>query len=59
VGPRSQAPLNKSTLWRLVPDIAGRDVYLCGPDEFMRALKNPIRELGVPRQRIHRESFAF
>jgi ferredoxin-NADP reductase len=59
VGPRSQAPLDAAALRRLVPDIAERDVYVCGPGGFAHALIADARALGVPAQRIHHEDFAF
>jgi len=59
VGPRSQAPLDAPALNRLVPDIAQRDVYVCGPGGFMRSLIDAARTLGVPPARIHHEDFAF
>jgi ferredoxin-NADP reductase len=59
VGPRSQAPLDAPALNRLVPDIAQRDVYVCGPGGFMRSLIDAAHSLGVPAKRIHHEDFAF
>ncbi len=59
VGPRSSAPLNEAALRRLVPDIAERDVYVCGPQGFIHNLRAAARGLGVPRRRIHHETFAF
>jgi len=59
VGPRSQAPLDAPALNRLVPDIAQRDVYVCGPGGFMRSFIDAARSLGVPTRRIHHEDFAF
>ncbi|MDX6377266.1 MAG: hypothetical protein QOE98_1569, partial [Gaiellaceae bacterium] len=34
VGPRERVRLDAATLTALVPDIAERDVYLCGPEPF-------------------------
>jgi predicted ferric reductase len=51
-------PLSAPALRRLVPDIAARDVYLCGPQSMMAAVKESLRQLGVPRARIHAERFA-
>ncbi|HSC81703.1 MAG TPA: pyridoxamine 5'-phosphate oxidase family protein [Chitinolyticbacter sp.] len=34
------------------------DVYLCGPDAFMRQVYWVLRGLGIQRQRIHYERFA-
>jgi len=59
VGPRGQAPLDAPALNRLVPDIAQRDVYVCGPGGFMKSLIEAARSLGVPSTRIHHEDFAF
>jgi ferredoxin-NADP reductase len=59
MGPRSQAPLNAPALSRLVPDIAERDVYVCGPGGFMRSFIDAAGSLGVPADHIHHEDFAF
>ena len=59
VGPRSQAPLDAPALNRLVPDIAQRYVYVCGPGGFMRSFIEAARSLGVPTGHIHHEDFAF
>jgi predicted ferric reductase len=59
VGPRAQTRLDAPALSRLVPDIAQRDVYVCGPGGFMRSLIDAARSLGVPTGRIHHEDFAF
>jgi predicted ferric reductase len=59
VGSRRAHPLDQRYLRRLVPDIAGRDVYICGPDDLSDGLVVAARKLGVPEDRIHREQFAF
>jgi ferredoxin-NADP reductase/DMSO/TMAO reductase YedYZ heme-binding membrane subunit len=59
VGPRSRAPLDAPVLRRLVPDIAARDVYVCGPEGFTRAFMADARTLGVPQRHIHHELFSF
>jgi predicted ferric reductase len=46
-------------LLRLVPDVAERDVYLCGPARLIAALEHDLRELGVPRSHVHAETFAL
>ncbi len=51
------ADLGPARLARLVPDIASHEVYLCGPDGMMAAAEASLRQLGVPRQRIHAERF--
>ncbi len=59
VGPRALRPLDGPHLQRLVPDIARRDLYVCGPAGFMEQLIGEAGSLGVPPERIHREDFTF
>ncbi len=42
-----------------MPDVAGRDLYVCGPSGFAQGLIGAARTLGVPDARIHHEDFAF
>jgi predicted ferric reductase len=46
-------------LVQAVPDIAERDVFLCGPEAFTSAAVRGLRRAGVPSQRIHRERFGY
>jgi ferredoxin-NADP reductase len=59
VGPRSAVQLDRASLRQLVPDVAERDVYICGPDGFSSAVERAARASGTPRARVHREAFAF
>jgi ferredoxin-NADP reductase len=43
----------------LVPDVAERDVYLCGPEPFQEALVTAATGAGVPAEHVHHESFSF
>jgi predicted ferric reductase len=52
-------PLGPAELRRLVPDIARRDVYLCGPLPMMDAVRRHLGALRVPRSQIHLERFAY
>ncbi|MFD9329562.1 ferric reductase-like transmembrane domain-containing protein [Streptomyces sp. NPDC060065] len=58
-GPRETVRLDAPSLHTLVPDIAGRDVFVCGPGEFTRAVIAAARDAGVPARHIHHEDFAF
>lgn len=49
--------LGADHLRELVPDVAERDVYVCGPPAMMRAAVAGARAAGVPRRRIHAERF--
>lgn len=59
LGHRHQAPLDAEALRRLVPDVADRDVFVCGPDGFTEAFVDAAQAAGVPLDQIHHESFAF
>jgi predicted ferric reductase len=39
--------------------LQGKDVLLCGPPPMMKALKKQLRDLGVPRRRVHSEEFSL
>ncbi len=59
VGPRRTARLDARSLGRLLPDLARRDVYVCGPAGFSESVVSAALALGVPRDHIHHEAFAF
>ncbi|MFJ9965118.1 hypothetical protein [Streptomyces avermitilis] len=58
-GPREAVRLDAPALGTLVPDIADRDVFICGPDDFTRTVIAAARDAGVPARHIHHEDFAF
>jgi predicted ferric reductase len=59
VGSRHMVRLNARAIRSLVPDIAYRDVYICGPDGFSADIAEAVRELGTGPEQIHTESFGF
>jgi predicted ferric reductase len=48
-------PLTPERLLALVPDLAERDVFVCGPPAITQA----VRATGVPRRQVFVERFAF
>jgi predicted ferric reductase len=42
-----------------VPDIAERDVYVCGPEHWTDLVRSTLLEAGVPPDLIHLETFAW
>jgi len=42
-----------------IPDLKSREVYICGPDGFMNAVKEYLQKAGVEAHNINIESFAF
>ncbi len=51
--------LDKEKISRLAPDLADREVFLCGPPMMMKSVRNSLSELAVPGNRIHFEKFAL
>jgi ferredoxin-NADP reductase len=46
-------------LRRWVPDIAERDVYVCGPETWTAAVRATLAAAGVPAGRVHVETFGW
>ncbi len=62
LGPRQDGradPMSAAALARMVPGIGQHDVFICGPAGFTEGVRRSLRQAGVPRRRIHRESFEF
>jgi predicted ferric reductase len=56
--PESAAHLSDAVaLTELVPGIAAQDVFVCGPDPWMDAVRRAALEAGVPTEQIHLERF--
>lgn len=51
--------VNAPLLGALVPDLAERTVFCCGPDPFMSAVRAACGELGASASNYHHESFDF
>ena len=62
VGSRAQLgsdPLTAPVLQSLVPGLHKQDVYVCGPAGMTAAAVAALQDAGVPRRRVHYESFEF
>ena len=59
VGSRHKVRLSARALRRMVPDIAYRDVYICGPDGFSAEIVAAALQLGTGPEQIHTETFGF
>ena len=59
VGPRKNHPMSAESLKKLVPQFADSDIYMCGPEPLVSAVRRAAGELGVPKNRLHDEAFAF
>jgi ferredoxin-NADP reductase len=55
VGPSS----DRAALTYWVPDIADRDVYVCGPEGWAEDVRRTTEAAGLPADRFHVESFGW
>lgn len=53
------SPFDPARLAAAVPDIARRDVYVCGPPAMTEAVLRSLRTLDVPRAQVHAERFSL
>jgi ferredoxin-NADP reductase/DMSO/TMAO reductase YedYZ heme-binding membrane subunit len=51
--------LSAAALTRLVPGLAARDVYLCGPPGLSAGVRRSLAAAGLPRGQLHEERFSF
>jgi predicted ferric reductase len=52
-------PLDAAHLRALVPDVVKRDIFICGPDSMIEAVRTALRSLKVPARQVHSERFSF
>lgn len=57
VWPGYRGRLNEFMLTSVAPDFQERTVYVCGPDNFMQAVKTMLEKLDFPMQNYYQESF--
>lgn len=50
-------PTDASALTALVPDIAERDVFICGPGKWNHLVRDSLKTAGVAKRDIHIEDF--
>ena len=55
----SPDPLRPDTLLRLIPDIAQRSVFVCGPTSMIDAARAGLRGAGVPGDHVLYERFGY
>jgi predicted ferric reductase len=62
IGRRSELrrdPLDARHLRHNVPDIAEREIYVCGPVGMIETVQRSLRQLRIPSSQIHEERFAY
>jgi len=51
--------MSANYIQKYVPYFADSDVYVCGPEGMVDAVRTAARQVGVPKNRFHDEAFAF
>ncbi len=51
--------VDEEKIKRLVPDLASRDIYICGPPPMMKAIIQTLNKLDVKSARLHFEKFSL
>lgn len=51
--------LSRSLLEQQVPDLLQRQVFTCGPEGFMQAVRSSLLDAGLPEKQYQQESFSF
>lgn len=59
VGSRDDIVLDGRLFRSLVPDLAQREAFVCGPPGFVQAAVAALAEAGLPRRAVHAEEFAW
>ncbi len=50
---------DEGQLMQLFPNIQKSDVYVCGPEAFTRQVKKSLKKLGIKKNQIHSEEYAW
>ena len=58
-GSRDRAGNAPEALLHHVPDLAHRDVYVCGPEEWAERVRRTALAAGLPARHLHIESFGW
>jgi ferredoxin-NADP reductase len=58
-GPRTHPANSVGALLRHVPDLAHRDVYVCGPEEWADQVRRTALAAGLPPEHLHLETFKW
>ena len=59
LGPAAGGADELATLQYWIPDLADRDVFLCGPKAWTTGIERLVIAAGVPEDRIHTETFGW
>jgi ferredoxin-NADP reductase len=51
--------MDANSINALVPQFADSDIYICGPEPLVSAVRKSAEDLGARKNRFHDEAFAF
>jgi ferredoxin-NADP reductase len=57
LGSREAITLDAEALRTVIPDLPLRDVFICGPEPFTKAVASAARRAGVPAAQLHIEGY--
>lgn len=59
VGSRQEHTMSYEYLKNFVPNFQDSEVFICGPEGLVSAVKEAAKKAGIPKNRFHDEAFAF
>ncbi|CAB4574171.1 MAG: hypothetical protein F2557_04415 [Actinobacteria bacterium] len=59
VGSRQEHTMSYEYLKKFVPNFQDSEVFICGPEGLVSAVKEAAKKAGIPMNRFHDEAFAF
>ena len=59
VGSRSTHTMSYEYLKEILPNFQDAEVFICGPEGLVSAVKAATKRAGIPKNRFHDEAFAF
>jgi predicted ferric reductase len=59
LGPEVGIASDLAALRHWIPDVADRDVYVCGPEPWTDLVRATLTAAGLPEDRLHLETFAW
>lgn len=59
VGSRSTHTMSYEYLKKFIPNFQDAEIFVCGPEGLVSAIKKAAKKAGIPKNRFHDEAFAF
>lgn len=59
VGSRTVHTMSYEYLKKFIPNFADAEIFICGPEPLVSAVKAAAKRAGIPKNRFHDEAFAF